>query len=185
LGSSVIAGNIPGTYLGGAYKANFFLYQTEDVYSEYRVEEYNWLFATERADSAGVDVINSSLGYSQFDDPSMDYTYSNLDGKTSVITPRCTKAFERGIAVVISAGNEGSTSWQYITPPADAKGIIACGGVNSTLARVSFSSIGPTADGRIKPDVSVLPFFAPVINSSAVLKEALAPHFPPLRLLAW
>lgn len=163
---SIMAGNIPGAYLGGAFKANFFLYQTEDVSSEYRVEEYNWLFAAERADSAGVDVINSSLGYSQFDDASMDYAYSDLDGKTSVISRAARKAFERGMSVVISAGNEGNTSWQYITPPADAKGIIACGGVSSSLARVSFSSIGPTADGRIKPDVSGLALFAPVITSS-------------------
>ncbi len=153
---SIIAGVASSSYLGGAPKANFFLYQTEDAFSEYRVEEYNWLFAAERADSAGVDVINSSLGYDQFDDPSMDYTYKDLDGKTSVVSRAASKAVDRGISVVNSAGNEGDTNWKYIVVPADAEGVIACGSVDYSGYRSAFSSIGPTADGRIKPDVSAL-----------------------------
>jgi len=163
---STIAGNVSSTYLGGAYKANFFLYQTEDAGSEYRIEEYNWLFAAERADSAGVYVINSSLGYNTFDDPNMDYTYKDLDGKTSVVSCAAYKAFERGIVVVNSAGNEGDNSWKYIDVPADAEGVIACGAVNNLGYRSSFSSIGPSADGRTKPDVSAMGEGSIVISSS-------------------
>jgi len=174
---SIIAGNISNTYLGGAYKANFFLYQTEDVYSEYRIEEYNWLFAAERADSAGVEVINSSLGYNTFDDPSMDYSYKNLDGKTSVVSRAASKAFERGIVVVNSAGNEGDSSWKYIDVPADAEGVIACGAVDYSGYRSAFSSIGPSSDGRIKPDVSALGDGAVVITSSGNVGSASGTSF--------
>jgi len=163
---SIIAGNISNTYLGGAYKANFFLYQTEDAGSEYRIEEYNWLFAAERADSAGVDVINSSLAYNTFDDPTMDYTYKDLNGKTSVVSRAAHKAFERGIAVINSAGNEGANSWKYIDVPADAEGVIACGAVNNLGYRSSFSSLGPSADGRVKPDVSAMGEGSVIISSS-------------------
>ncbi len=153
---SILAGNVTNKYLGGAYKGNYFLYQTEDAFTEYRVEEYNWLFAAEKADSAGVDVINSSLGYTQFDDISMDYTYKDMDGKTSVVARAAHKAFERGITVVNSAGNEGNKSWKYIITPSDAAGVISCGGVDDLGKQVSFSSIGPASDGRIKPDVSAM-----------------------------
>ena len=161
-----MAGDSLNTYTGGASKANFFLYQTEDAFSEYRVEEYNWLFAAERADSAGVDVINSSLGYNTFDDPSMDYTYESLDGKTSVVSRAAHKAFERGILVVNAAGNEGATSWKYIVVPADAEGVIACGAVDHAGARTAFSSVGPSSDGRVKPDVSALGQGSVVVTSS-------------------
>jgi hypothetical protein len=174
---SVIAGNISNTYLGAAYKANFFLYQTEDAYSEYRIEEYNWLFAAERADSAGVYVINSSLGYNTFDDPTMDYTYEDLDGKTSVVSRAASRAFERGIVVINSAGNEGDNSWQYIDVPADTEGVIACGAVDNSGLRSTFSSIGPSSDGRIKPDVSALGEGAVVIMSSGNVGSASGTSF--------
>jgi subtilisin family serine protease len=109
---SVIAANTPGVYTGGAHRAEYVLYLTEDVGSEYRIEEYNWTIAAERADSAGVDVINSSLGYNEFDDSSMDYAKSDLDGEKAVITRAARKAIERGIIVVCSAGNEGGNSWK-------------------------------------------------------------------------
>jgi len=153
---SVIAGQLPGTFSGGAYLANFMLFVTEDVSSEYRVEEYNWLFAAEKADSAGTDVIQSSLGYNTFDDPKMDYTKANMDGKTSVISKAAAMARDRGIIVVVSAGNEGNNQWGLITAPADVDGILATGAVNTAGIRASFSSTGPTADGRIKPDVVAL-----------------------------
>lgn len=153
---SILSGTIPNTYQGGVPKANYFLYQTEDANSEYRVEEYNWLFAAEKADSAGVDVVSSSLDYSEFDDPTMNYTYADMDGKTTVIARAASKLIKRGVVVVNAAGNEGDGSWRYITSPADVKGILACGGVNVSRVRVSFSSIGPSFDGRIKPDVSAM-----------------------------
>jgi subtilisin family serine protease len=153
---SVIGGTIPNTFTGGAFAANFYLFVTEDVSSEYRIEEYNWLFAAEKADSAGVDIISTSLGYNEFDDPSMNYSPANLDGKTAIITRAAVQAMLKGMVVVCSAGNEGNQPWHYITAPADAKGILACGAVNSDGVRVPFSSVGPTADGRIKPDVVAL-----------------------------
>jgi hypothetical protein len=163
---SIMAGISSSAYLGGAYQANFFLYQTEDVSSEYRIEEYNWLFAAERADSAGVEVINSSLGYNTFDDPSMNYTYKDLDGKTAVVSRAASKAFERGIVVVNSGGNEGDNSWQYLDVPADAAGVIACGAVDNSGNRSPFSSVGPSADGRIKPDVCAMGDGVAVISST-------------------
>lgn len=150
---SVIAAN-SDTFTGGAYEATFQLYVTEDDASEYRVEEYNWLFAAERADSLGVDVIHSSLGYNTFDDSSMDYRKAiDLNGKTAIISKAASAAIARGIVVVCSAGNEGNNSWGTVTPPADVDGIIAVGSVNSQGARSNFSSYGPTSDNRTKPDV--------------------------------
>jgi len=169
---SVMGAYSAGSYTGGAYKADYFLYLTEDVSSEYRIEEYNWAFAAERADSAGVDVINSSLGYNEFDDSSMDYQTSDLDGQTAIVTKTARKAIERGIIVVCSAGNEGSGSWRLVTPPSDAQGILAVGSINSVGVLSSFSSKGPTSDGRIKPDVVALGSGTSVIKASGALGTA-------------
>lgn len=152
---SIMAAGSVG-FQGGAPKADYLLFVTEDVLSEYRIEEYNWLFAAEQADSAGADIIQSSLGYNLFDDPSMDYTSTQLDGKTAVVTRAAKFAVDRGIVVVVSAGNEGSNPWQLVTPPADADGVVAVGAVTITGVKATFSSIGPAADGRIKPDVVAL-----------------------------
>ena len=111
---SVIAAYQEGNFTGGAYEARYQLYVTEDVSTEYRVEEYNWLFAAERADSAGVDIINSSLGYYDFDNTSMNYPKSAMDGKTTIVTKAAQLAADRGIVVVCSAGNEGAKAWQII-----------------------------------------------------------------------
>src|SRR5258706_12034518 len=153
---SVIGAGIPNSFIGGAFAANFYLFVTEDVFSEYRIEEYNWLLAAEKADSAGVDIISTSLGYNEFDDPSMNYSATDLDGKTAIVTQAAVQAMLKGMVVVCSAGNEGNQSWHYITAPADAKGILSCGAVTSDGIKVPFSSVGPTADGRIKPDVVAL-----------------------------
>lgn len=169
---SVMGAYDEGSYTGGAYKADYFLYLTEDVSSEYRVEEYNWTFAAERADSAGVDIINSSLGYNQFDDTSMDYQTSDLDGTTTVVTRAARKAIDKGMIVVCSAGNEGSSSWKLVTPPADAEGILAIGSITSAGTLSSFSSKGPTADGRTKPDVVALGSGTSVIKPSGALGTA-------------
>lgn len=153
---SVIAGKKAGTFTGGAYKATYMLAVTEDITSEYRIEEFNWAVAAERADSAGVDVINTSLGYNTFDDPAMNYTPSDMNGNTSIISRAAFKAAQRGIVIVVSAGNEGARAWQIITAPADARDILAVGNVNSSGLKSPTSSTGPTADGRIKPDVAAL-----------------------------
>ena len=152
---SVIAA-LTSAYKGGAFDADFLLYATEFTETEYRIEEYNWLCAAERADSAGADIITTSLGYTDFDDPTMDYKYSDLTGNTAVITKAVNMAIDRGIVVVSSAGNYGNDSWTYVSPPADAENILAVGSVNIDLSHSSFSSYGPTADGRIKPDVVAL-----------------------------
>ncbi|MGY6520574.1 MAG: S8 family serine peptidase [Mongoliitalea sp.] len=153
---SLIAANDADVLVAGAPEANYILCITEDVPTEYRIEEYNWVKAAEYADSLGVDIINSSLGYWDFDDSTMDYTFSDLNGETSVITKGATVAGERGILVVTSAGNYGFRGPSSITMPADAKGILAVGSVVQDLSRSSFSSQGPTADGRIKPDLTTL-----------------------------
>ena len=165
---SIMAAKAGSTFTGSAPDANYLLYVTEYVPSEYRVEEYNWLFAAERADSAGADVINTSLGYFTFDDPSMDYTYGSMDGKTTLISRAASMASDRGIIVVCSAGNEGAGSWKYISAPADAKDVLAVGAVDPQGAKALFSSVGPTADGRTKPDIMAQGAPAQFINSSGI-----------------
>ncbi len=150
---SVMAGNQPGVLVGGAPNAAYVLVKTEDVRSEYRVEECNWIAGLEFADSIGADIVNSSLGYTTFSDTSMDYEYRNLDG-TSNASQAAELATARGMIVVNSAGNEGSSDWKYVGVPADSKGAFSIGAVNSKGEKAGFSSFGPTADGRIKPDVS-------------------------------
>lgn len=140
--------------IGTAYKASYLLLTTEDVSSETKREEANWLFGAEMADSVGVDVINTSLGYTEFDNPAQDYKYTDMNGDRALATRAADWAAQVGILVVASAGNEGSGSWKYIGTPADADSIIAVGAVSSSQNIASFSSYGPSADGRVKPELS-------------------------------
>lgn len=151
---STIGANIPGVLIGTAPHAHFMLFRTEDVASEYLIEEYNWASGAEVADSAGADVFNTSLGYTEFDDPSQNHTYSNMDGNTTVITRAADIAASRGIIPVNSAGNSGGSSWQYIGAPADGDSVFSIGAVNPDGSYAYFSSTGPTFDGRMKPNVS-------------------------------
>lgn len=154
-------------FTGGAYKATYQLYVTENVAFEYRIEEYNWLFAAERADSAGVDVINTSLGYNTFDDHTMNYTVTDMDGRTAVITRAANIAASKGMLLVNSAGNSGNDlNWRIITAPADNENVLATGNINMAGLRSATSSIGPSADGRIKPDVVALGTGVAVIRSN-------------------
>ncbi|WP_420581622.1 S8 family peptidase [Reichenbachiella sp.] len=167
---SCLGANLSASFIGTGYQADISLYVTEDVSSEYRIEEYNWLFAAERADSAGVDIITSSLGYSDFDDSSMNYSIADLDGNTSVISKAARMAIDRGILVVTSAGNSGNDSaWPYVAMPADVKDIIAVGALDNEYNLVSFSSIGPTADNRIKPEVVALGYQTTVLGEGNVI----------------
>lgn len=150
---SLLASFDPSQLIGGAYAAEYILCITEDVDSEFRIEEYNWVRAAEFADSLGVDIINSSLGYNYFDDPDMNYSREDLDGETAVISIGAGIAANKGILVVSSSGNEGNISWQTITVPADARGILAVGAINNRFTKAGFSSIGPSSDGRIKPEL--------------------------------
>ena len=150
---STMAGNVPGLLIGTAPGASYWLLRSEDAGSEYVVEEDNWIAAAEYADSVGADVINSSLGYTDFDDDSQSHTYSDMDGNTTRVTRGADMAASKGILVVNSAGNSGNNWWRYIGAPADADSIITVGAVNSVGIIASFSSLGPTSDGRVKPTV--------------------------------
>ena len=161
---STIAALDSAEFIGTAPLATFMLAVTEEILTEYPVEEYNWLFAAEWADSAGADIITSSLGYSTFDDPSFDHTYEELDGETTVAGLAATIATRKGILVVSSAGNSGNDPWRYITTPADAINILAVGAITPNGEVASFSSVGPSADGRIKPDVAALGVSTVVAN---------------------
>ena len=153
---SCIAGYAKGSLIGTAPDAKFYLFRTEEEATEYPVEEANWLIAAERADSLGVDVINSSLGYSTFDSKKLNHTYADLNGKTTIITRAAAMAAAVGMICVISAGNNGTDSWKYVSAPADADSILAVGAVNSEGKPARFSAYGPTVDGRVKPDVSAM-----------------------------
>lgn len=150
---SVIGGFLPQSLIGPAYGATYALAKTEHIPTETRTEEDNWVAAVEWADSLGTDIISTSLGYLVFDD-GFSYPYSALDGHTMVTSITASTAVTKGIIVVVSAGNEGLVSeWPYVWSPADGIGVVTVGGVNSDGSRYSRSSIGPTADNRIKPDV--------------------------------
>ena len=151
--ASLIASNEQAKLVAGAYDANFIFAITEEVATEYRVEEFNWVRAAEYADSLGVDIINSSVGYIDFDDPATTYTKQQLDGKTTYITRGATIASKKGILVVNSVGNYGTAGVSSLIAPADAEGIISVGSVTNTSTVSGFSSRGPTADGRIKPEL--------------------------------
>lgn len=150
---SLIASKDPNVLLAGAPDADYILVMTEEVATEYRVEEYNWVRGAEFADSLGVDIISSSVGYWDFDDSAMNYTVADLDGETTVITKGATIAASKGILVINSSGNYGSGESSLVAP-ADARGILAIGAVNKDLSVSAFSSRGPTGDGRIKPDLA-------------------------------
>lgn len=170
---SVIAGDIPDQFTGGAPQANFQLYVTEDGSSEYRIEEYNWLFAAERADSAGVDIISSSLGYYDFDQASMNYSTAQMDGKTAIVTQAAQLAADRGIIVVTSAGNEGNIpSWKIITAPADGVDVVAVANVNAQGSASPSSSRGPSSDQRTKPDLAALGSGVTIIQQSGAIGSA-------------
>ncbi|MBU6332116.1 MAG: S8 family serine peptidase [Bacteroidetes bacterium] len=145
----------PGRLVGTAPGATYLLYRTENNVggSENQIEEDNWVAAAERADSAGADIFNTSLAYSTFDDPLMDHSYNDMDGQTARITRGSDFAASKGILVVASAGNYGNSAWRYIAAPADGDSVLAVGAVARNRNRVAFSSQGPTADGRIKPNV--------------------------------
>ncbi len=151
---STIAAKTQGELVGTAPDVSVALYVSEDVNQEMPIEETYWAEAAERADSLGVDVINTSLGYQTYDIPEYSYTMSDMDGQTSFISRAADIAVSRGINVVIAAGNSNGTSWPKIGTPADASNVITVGAVDWNGIIASFSSIGPTADGRIKPDVT-------------------------------
>lgn len=150
---SCISANVPDSMIGTAPHASVYLLRSEEEAEEYLVEEYNWTAAAEFADSVGADIINSSLGYTTYDANSQSYTYADLDGNSTVITRAANIASSKGVLVVNSAGNSGSSSWFYIGAPADGTEVFSIGSVGPDQILSSFSSHGPTSAGLIKPDV--------------------------------
>ncbi|MBK8521712.1 MAG: S8 family peptidase [Chitinophagaceae bacterium] len=161
---STIAANMPGVFMGTAPKTSFYLYRTEDVASEYPVEEQNWIAGMERADSLGVDISSTSLGYFTFDNPVFNYTYANMDGNTTMSAKGADLAAKKGILCVLAAGNEGQSSWHFIITPSDADSVMAVGAVSVAGNVGGFSSYGPSSDGQIKPSVAAVGVSAVVAN---------------------
>ncbi|MBN1597023.1 MAG: S8 family peptidase [Bacteroidales bacterium] len=153
---SILAGIVPGNFEGSAPKANYVLVRTENGNREYIDEEYNWVCGAEYADSMGVDVINSSLGYSEFQDDSQNHTYADMNGRTTVVSYGALMAARKGMLVHCSAGNSGDDPWGYIIAPADADSIIAVGACDSLKIIANFSSRGNSSDNRVKPDITAM-----------------------------
>lgn len=151
---SIMAAYVDSQFVGTALRANYWLLKSENESSEYAVEMDNWVAAAEFADSVGADIITSSLGYNTFNDGVGDLDYSDMDGNTALVTRAADMAAKKGLLVIVSAGNEGNTQWEHILAPADGDSVLTIGGVDESGNYVSFASKGPTADGRIKPDVS-------------------------------
>ena len=162
--ASCIGAYEKGKYIGSAPRAHFTLFRTEYGATEYPVEELNWCKAAELADSIGIDLITSSLGYNRYDDSTLSYTHADLNGKTSYISISARKATEKGIVVVNSAGNEGKSSWRKIGTPADVPEVLTVGAVSLEGKIGSFSSQGYNADGVVKPDISACGVLASVAS---------------------
>lgn len=151
---SIIASNIPGTMVGSAPAASFWLFKTEDINSESPVEEQNWIAAAEFADSAGADLISTSLGYDYFDDSAFNLTYPDRNGHTSMISRAANFAVAKGMIVTASAGNDGqqASERKYVTCPADGDSVYTVGAVDPAGNIAPFSSWGPNSSGQVKPD---------------------------------
>jgi hypothetical protein len=174
---SVLAGKVPGQIEGTAPGADFLLLKTEDVESEFPCEEDFWAAGAEFADSAGADIISSSLGYFNFDDPTLNYKYSDLDGNTAFVTRVVDIAASKGILVVNSAGNERITAWKRIIFPSDGDSVVAVGAVDGNKIISDFSSAGPSADGRIKPDNVAMGVSVPVQTSDSSIGRSSGTSF--------
>lgn len=142
-----------GRIVGTAPDAQYLLLRSEDVFSENLIEEFMWVSAAEYADSSGADIINSSLGYTTFDDAVQNHNYTDMDGKTTPISIGAGMACDKGIIVVNSAGNSGNSSWHYISAPADNFNVLTVGAVDEDEELALFSSYGPNAEGAVKPNV--------------------------------
>ena len=174
---SCMAMNQPNVMIGTAPEASYWLLRSEDEYSENLVEQDYWAAAIEFADSVGVDLVNTSLGYYSFDDPTKNYRYRDLNGHYALMSREAAKAADKGIVVVCSAGNSGSGSWKKITPPGDAENVITVGAVNKYGVLAPFSSVGNTADGRVKPDVVAVGLGSDVMGTDGNLRHANGTSF--------
>lgn len=155
----------PNYYVGSSPFAHYALFRTESTSYESPIEAFNWLLAAETADSLGCDAIVSSLGYNQFDDKNLGLSYKQLDGHSSITAFAANTAVNKGLLVIVSAGNDGDTKWHYISTPGDASEAITVGSCSNQFKHSGFSAYGPNASGQIKPD-----FLAP--GQSIVLSTA-------------
>lgn len=174
---SCMAMNQPNVMIGTAPEASYWLLRSEDEYSENLVEQDYWAAAIEFADSVGVDVVNTSLGYYSFDDPAKNYRYRDLNGHHALMSREASRAADKGIVVVCSAGNSGAGSWKKITPPGDAENVITVGAINKRGDLAPFSSVGNTADGRVKPDVVAVGLGSDVMGTDGNLRHANGTSF--------
>jgi serine protease AprX len=174
---SCMGAYMPDSLIGTAPDASYLLYRTEDTSSETLLEEDNWVFAAEKADAFGADIINTSLGYSILDDSLESHSYSDMDGNTTVITIAADIAASKGMLVVNSAGNSGTSDWFYITAPADGDSVLTIGAVDSDSIVTSFSSRGPTSDGRMKPNIVAQGLNAVVCNLNNGIRTANGTSF--------
>jgi hypothetical protein len=174
---SCMAMNAPRVMVGTAPEASYWLLRSEDARSENLVEQDYWAAAVEFADSVGVDVLNSSLGYYSFDDETKNYELRHLDGKYSLISRQASKIADKGMILVCSAGNSGSGSWKKITPPGDADNVLTVGAIDKDLHLAPFSSIGNTADGRIKPDVVAMGLASHIMGTNGSMRTANGTSF--------
>jgi len=158
--------------IGTAPEADYYLFRTEVMNGEFPVEEDYWVAALEYADSVGVDIVTSSLGYTTFSDATMNHTREQLDGRTIPISQAANLAASRGILLFNSAGNEGGNAWQKIAFPGDAENVITVGSTDENAIRSSFSSTGLTADERIKPDLMAMGTQVSVVESSGGITRA-------------
>ncbi len=174
---SCMAMNAPGIMVGTAPEAEYLLLRSEDAYSEQLVEQDYWAAAVEFADSIGADLVNTSLGYYAFDDPLDNYRYKHLDGHFSLISRQASMVADKGMVMVCSAGNSGAGSWKKITPPGDAEHVLTVGAVEKSRLLAPFSSVGNTADGRVKPDVVAMGALTQVMGTDGNIRMANGTSF--------
>ena len=163
---STIAANLPGVFIGTAPQASFYLFRSEDINSEYPIEEHNLAAAAEKADSLGVDICSISLGYNTFDSSIFDYTYNDMSGNKTISARAVNYAAKKGLLMVVSAGNEGDKTWHYIDTPGDADSAFTIGAVDSNGVIGAYSSYGPNSNNQIKPTAVAIGTDAVVANSS-------------------
>ena len=174
---SCMLANKPGSLVGTAPHANYYLFKTEVSNEEFPIEEDYWVAALEHADSLGVDIVSTSLGYSTFDDTSMNHNQSQLDGVTIPASRAASMAASKGMILVNSAGNEGNKSWGKIMFPSDAKDILTVGAITRDSTLSTFSSLGNTSDNRIKPDIVAMGTDVTIINHDGLITRANGTSF--------
>jgi len=176
---SCMGGYVDGELVGTAPDAKYYLFVTEDVAEENPVEESYWVEAAEEADRLGADIISTSLGYYGYDNPNYSHQYSDFTGNTAFASQGANIAFSKGMIVVASAGNSGNSPepFNHVGVPAEATNVLAVGAVRFDEAYVNFSSIGPSFDGRVKPDVMAKGQAAVVANTAGTIQTASGTSF--------